>query len=81
MGITVKVFAVLREILGVEEFYMRIHENISCQEVLALLKSTHGERVSILESSLLAINGHYAGPHSRLSPGDELAILPPVSGG
>ena len=29
----------------------------------------------------VAINQHFAGPDTPLQPGDELAFLPPISGG
>jgi molybdopterin synthase catalytic subunit len=36
---------------------------------------------SALPSLALAVNQQYASPHTPLSPGDEVALLPPVSGG
>ena len=81
MAIKVKVFAVLKEIFGWDEFDLQVSENVSCQDVFTLLKNEYGEKLAILEHSLIAVNGKYAGPHSKLLAGDELAILPPVSGG
>ena len=34
-----------------------------------------------VSSLALAVNQQYAGPDTKLSPGDEVALLPPVSGG
>ena len=34
-----------------------------------------------IKSLLIAVNGEYAGPDQMLNPNDEVAIIPPVSGG
>ncbi|MBI3313021.1 MAG: MoaD/ThiS family protein [Candidatus Omnitrophica bacterium] len=79
--IKIKVFAILKDILGQDEFFFQIARRMSCQDVFTLLKNEYGSELSILEGCAVAINGHYAHRDSRIAAGDELAILPPVSGG
>jgi molybdopterin synthase sulfur carrier subunit len=51
-------------------------------EALAAARSRFGpEFAAVLESSRVWVNGEPADLGERLSDGDELAVLPPVSGG
>lgn len=79
--IKIKFFAVLREIIGREEMLFEISPNTSCGELLFSLNRQFPGLVPILSSCLIAINGSYASSKASLSDGDELALLPPVSGG
>ena len=82
--IRIRFFAILREITGYE---MMNHECRSdrpvaptCGEVLAFLKNEF-PLAKILDQSRLAVNGEFAKAETQLRAGDELSILPPVSGG
>lgn len=79
--IKVKLFAVLRERVARDELTMESSGVNSVREVLSRLVTELQLPSSLLEHCLMAINGEYAPQDARLSPGDELAILPPVSGG
>lgn len=81
MAIKVKVFSVLKEILGREELTLDFERGISCREVLRRLEDRHEEILPILWHSMLAVNGQYADANTLLEANDEMAILPPVSGG
>lgn len=81
MEIKIKLFAVLREIAGWDESMMTIPDEISCSDILVSLQNQIPAISSILESCVIAINGTYADKNVLVSVGDELAILPPVSGG
>ena len=81
MDVKVRFFAVLRETLGEGERMFRFPKDVACEEVLAQLKNVFKDAASILEASRLAVNGHFVSKNMRLAPGDEVEILPPVSGG
>ena len=54
------------------------------ESVADLLDSLHRENTlpeSLLRASAVAVNQQYAQPAQVLEDGDEVAILPPVSGG
>lgn len=76
--IKIKLFAFLKEMAGSEEISL---EATSCEEALGRLKNQFPELLSALPSCLIAVNETYAAPSTVLREGDELAILPPVSGG
>lgn len=76
MKITVKLFAGLRERAGTGERQVELPEGARLAEVWATLGI--GDEP---EGLLYAVNKEYAGPDTELAPGDEVALIPPVSGG
>ena len=76
MRITVKLFAGLRERAGESERDLELDSGARVADVWAPLGL--GEEP---EGLLYAVNKGYAPPDRRLSEGDEVALIPPVSGG
>jgi len=74
--ITVKLFAGLRERAGENERELELDAGARVGDVWAPLGL--GEEP---EGLLYAVNKEYAPPDRRLSDGDEVALIPPVSGG
>ena len=56
-------------------------EGSDAREVLAYYEERIPELKRWLPALALAVNQQYAGPNTRLKPNDEVALLPPVSGG
>ena len=81
MQIKVRLFAILREWTRQTEFDFSLQEGASCLEALSDLKSKFEFPESVLGSCMAAVNGVYAHHSQILRTGDELALLPPVSGG
>jgi molybdopterin converting factor subunit 1 len=74
--ITVRLFAGLRERAGADEIELELPDGATVADALAQLAHlADGAQV------LLAVNREYAAPDVRLAPGDEVAMIPPVSGG
>lgn len=80
MKTRVLLFSTLRERLQKSEMELEIPEGTSVQAVLELLLGREGA-ASWENSILFAINQNYCGPQTRLNDGDELILMPPVSGG
>jgi molybdopterin synthase catalytic subunit/molybdopterin converting factor small subunit len=76
MGIQVRLFAGLRERAGWSERSFEIGEGTRVADVWALLELGDEPR-----GLLYAVNQEYAGEDRELVPGDEVALIPPVSGG
>jgi molybdopterin synthase catalytic subunit len=74
--ITVKLFAGLRERAGESERELELDAGARLSDVWRPLGL--GEQP---EGLLYAVNKEYAPPDRRLSEGDEVALIPPVSGG
>jgi molybdopterin synthase catalytic subunit len=76
MRVTVRLFAGLRERAGASERELELPEGARVADVWEGLDL--GEEP---EGLLYAVNKDYAAPERRLDPGDEVALIPPVSGG
>jgi MoaE-MoaD fusion protein len=76
MIVRVKLFAMLRERAGRDELELELPEGACVADALAAVDDLAGGL-----SLVLAVNREYAAPDAPLAPGDELALIPPVSGG
>jgi molybdopterin synthase catalytic subunit/molybdopterin converting factor small subunit len=74
--VTVRLFAMLRERAGSSELTLDLPEGASVGDALAELRGL-AEGLPLV----LAVNREYAAEDQVLDAGDELALVPPVSGG
>ncbi|MGQ0668834.1 MAG: MoaD/ThiS family protein [Actinomycetota bacterium] len=75
----VRLFAVLRELAGASEVEAG---GATVAEVVAELSERFGEKfAAIARRSSVVVDGERASPERPLSGREEVAILPPVSGG
>jgi selenide,water dikinase len=82
MNVRVRLFAILRERAGTDWVELRLPAGALVSDALDAL-CRHDRLHGVLERLpvQLAVNRHYAAPGTRLREGDELALIPPVSGG
>ena len=82
MIITVRLFAMLRERAGRDSIEVELADGATVAEALAKL-AERPELGDLLHRMpvAMAVNRDYAGPGTSLGAGDELALVPPVSGG
>jgi MoaD family protein len=77
--VKVRLFAALRELAGASEVEA---EGRTAGEVADSLSARFGERFAkIAAVGSLVVNGERAGRATVVAAGDEVALLPPVSGG
>jgi MoaE-MoaD fusion protein len=76
MEVTVRLFAMLRERAGAAEVTLELPEGARVEDALAELGHL-AEGLPLV----MAVNREYAPADRPLDPGDELALIPPVSGG
>jgi MoaD family protein len=77
--VRVRLFAVLRELAGAPQAEVT---GRTVGELADALAETHGERFAqIVGVSSFVVNGERASRETVVADGDEVAILPPVSGG
>lgn len=74
-------FAVLRDIAGSSESDLVLQEGSTAADVWQQLRERHPELTSYGVPPMTAINMEYVSPDTILRGGDELAFIPPVSGG
>ena len=76
MEVTVRLFAMLRERAGAREVTLDLPDGARVRDAIAAL-----EGVADGLPVVMAVNREYAPEDAVLDPGDELALIPPVSGG
>jgi molybdopterin converting factor small subunit len=81
MRIRLLLFALYRDLTGVDELDAVVPDGSSAGAALAVLRAGDQRLARLPERPVLAINREYALPEAPLEDGDELALLPPVAGG
>jgi len=76
MQVTILPFGILKESLGSAAFPLTLPEAATVADLLASLSPR-----AQLRGIAVSVNAEYAQPSHKLSEGDEVGLLPPVSGG
>ena len=66
---------------GTRETELPVDEGVTLAEIWPLLAGRHPDLAPLRDTLAFAVNGEYAREDAGISPGDEVAVLPPVSGG
>ncbi len=81
MVVYVKLFAVLRDRAGTGEFTLDLPEGATCAEAMSAIAERFPSVASLLSRVACAVNQEYVTADAVLQEGQELALIPPVSGG
>lgn len=81
MRVRVRLFATYREIVGSPEIDWSTEDGTTLRELLDGVLATYPRLAGHRGSMVLAVNHEVASPQVSLHDGDEVALLPPVSGG
>jgi molybdopterin synthase sulfur carrier subunit len=74
-------FAQLKDVAGQAEFELLLGEPVDAEGLWQRLLAARPGLARFRPSVRLARNGEYAAPDARFSDRDEVALIPPVSGG
>lgn len=80
MRMTLRYFASIRDLVGTDGEEITIPQGSTVEGLLEALKGLH-EQLKGVEPILIAVNGAYVDPGTKLKEGDVVALFPPVSGG
>lgn len=81
MHVRVHLFARLREIAGASELSRQLPDGATAQDAWNALAADYPGLMAYARSVSCAVNESYSRFTTRLQDGDEVAFLPPVSGG
>ena len=81
MQVTVKFFATYREVVGRRELKVELEDGATVRDLRGVIYAKHPRLKGFEETMLLAVNQEFTDPAATLRDGDEVALLPPVSGG
>lgn len=77
----VLLFAVARDIAGADRVELALPAGATVADVRVALGAAFPALASLLARSAMAVNCDMADDRRAIAPGDEIAVIPPVSGG
>ena len=81
MQITVKLFALMREKAGTDTIVLEVPYDAKLSQVIAALVRHYPMLEPYMANARYALHMDFVGLETSLAEGDELALIPPVSGG
>ena len=81
MHVTIRLFARLRELAGAAELRREVPDGSTALDVWQVLAREFPEFAGYTRSISVAVNEEYARLGAGVRDGDDIAFLPPVSGG
>ena len=81
MRVRMLYFGMLKELLRVDQEMLEVPAGTTVEGVLSISRLRSSNESEIWKSLAVAINREYAQRSVELREGDEVALLPPVSGG
>jgi molybdopterin synthase catalytic subunit len=81
MILQVRLFASAKDLAGADMVAVTLADGATVADLCAALSCEQPRLAELLKRSALAVNSEFAGPTRSLTADDEIALLPPVSGG
>lgn len=81
MRVRVKLFAIIRERAGTDQLTLDLPQGATVSSAVSVLRERFPAVADFLSRSAFAVNQSYVKAETVLNDGDELAVIPPVSGG
>jgi len=81
MTVKVLYFASVRDLVGEAQQMVSLGDGATVSDLISTLASTHKRFVEMAPSLMVSVNQEYMDRDTVLHEGDEVAFIPPVSGG
>lgn len=81
MKVRIRLFGAMSERAGLDEDTIEIHDHATTGDLLRLVADRYPSTAGLLKQVAVAVNLEVASGEAPLSDDDEVALLPPVSGG
>ncbi len=79
--VKVLLFGAAADRAGTRQTQVAVGDGTTLGELWPVLADRHPSLVPMRDTLAFAVNGEYARMDDKVFPGDEVAVLPPVSGG
>ena len=80
MSVTLLLFASYADAFGAPTLSVDLPDQATVADLLSEIAGRPGAHL-LPKSPLVAVNQRYAQPSTRITAGDEVALIPPVAGG
>ncbi len=81
MELTVRLYALYRERAGTREFAIDLPDGATVSDLTDAVRVLYPRLAPPDVKIVVAVNADYAEPEDVLKPGDDVCLIPPVSGG
>jgi sulfur-carrier protein len=81
MVIVVKLFAAYQDAYGLPELSLEVEQRITVREVGDRIRAPHPALHPLASITRYGINLNFVEPEAIVQEGDEVVLIPPVSGG
>jgi len=81
MRVTVRFFAIVRDRARMSALTLELREGAIVRDAIVAIGQKQPDVLALLRRSAFAVNQQYVSAETKLTDGDELAVIPPVSGG
>jgi molybdopterin converting factor subunit 1 len=81
MHVTVKLFAIFRDRLGGAELTVTLPDRSTAEDLIHAVIGRHSDLAPFANRVAVAVNLETVPRSTVIHPGDEVALIPPVSGG
>lgn len=81
MKVKTKFFAAIKDIVGTPEAELDLTSGTTAGDLFQRYCQQHPPLNRYAERIMISVNLEFVPPETRLSEGDEIAFIPPVSGG
>jgi molybdopterin converting factor subunit 1 len=81
MTVETLLFARYRDLAGTDHLTIQLPADATARDLIDVLRASGGGLASLPLQPAIAINLSYASLDTLLHEGDEIALIPPVSGG
>jgi molybdopterin converting factor subunit 1 len=81
MKVRTKFFAAIKDVVGTPEVELELPEGITAGELFQQYCQQHTLLSRYANNTMISVNLEFVAPETRLHEGDEIAFIPPVSGG
>jgi molybdopterin synthase sulfur carrier subunit len=80
-SVTLKLFAIYQEVMGVDELTLEVAAGTQVGQVCEILLQKYPVLEPWRRQTRFAVNLDFVSENTDLQPNDEVALIPPVSGG
>ena len=81
MNVSVRLFAGLHDLLGQREITLELSEGATVEQLREQLCAEYPQVIPFVPTLICAVDEEYVPPEHTLHDGDDVALIPPVSGG